>query len=154
MTLELLAGLGSAATPLILDVLASNWMMVLGIVAVLVLALFAWAEYEEDKDAAQLGADVGNRSRRAIGGAAGLTSGLVAGLLGGMYEAGMNFADLGAAVGDIFVQAPETIGGLLVAILGWANMTGIVRLSPLWFVGVALLIIGVGGIVGMRRGTA
>ncbi|KAB1193622.1 hypothetical protein GJR96_09280 [Haloferax sp. MBLA0076] len=137
----------------VVELLTSNWLLVLAGLAIVVLLIFAWAEYEEDKTASEVGAGVGDRSKRAIGGGVGFLSAVTVGVLGGLYEAGMSLGDLGAMLGDIFVNAPELISGIVVAIAGAAGISGAVQLSTIQFVGIAFVAIGIGGIVGLRRGT-
>ncbi|RDZ65330.1 hypothetical protein C5B90_02895 [Haloferax sp. Atlit-12N] len=137
----------------VLELLTSNWLAVLGGFAALVLIGFAWAEYEDEKTASEVGAGVGARSKRAIGGGVGFLSALTVGVLGGLYEAGMSLGDLGAALGDLFVNAPELISGIIVGVVGTAGLSGVVPLSTIQFVGIAIVALGIGGIVGLRRGT-
>ncbi|AFK18636.1 hypothetical protein E6P09_07620 [Haloferax mediterranei ATCC 33500] len=137
----------------VVEALASNWMVVLVGIAALVLVIFAWLEYEEDKTASEVGAGVGDRSKRAIGGGVGFLSALTVGVMGGLYEAGMSLGELGAELGDIFVNAPELISGIVVAGVGTIGLSGAIQISTIQFVGIAIVALGIGGIVGLRRGT-
>jgi hypothetical protein len=134
-----------------LEFILGNWMLVVigGVVLFFLAAVVL--EYDSERSASEVGRGVGDRSKRAIGGAAGATAGITVGILGGLYEAGMSFADVLDLFGDWFASSPETFSGLFVALLGWLNISGWLSWSGPAFLGLALVLLGIGAIAGMRR---
>jgi hypothetical protein len=127
-----------------IEFILSNWMMVLIGAVVLFLVAAIILEYDSQKTASDVGRDVGDRSKRAIGGAAGATAGLTVGVLGGLYEAGMSFADVFDLLGDWFLASPEGFVGLFIAFLG-------TFLSGPRFLGLALILLAIGILAARRR---
>jgi ABC-type phosphate transport system permease subunit len=130
--------------------LLANWvMLILGAFVVTIIA-FVVKEYEEDRDAQEVGRAVGDRTQRLVGGAAGLGAGVFTGILGGLYEAGMTFGDAFEIIGDILVSAPQMVSGLTIAGLGFAWIEGLIPLGSTWFLGLAMVIVGLGTLAAMQ----
>jgi len=125
------------------------WVLPTGILGLIVL-VWVWQEYEEEKSGADVGRDVGQKARIYTGGIAGFLATLTTGILGGLYEAGMSFGELGAVLGDIIVASPQLITGIGVAVLGWLTTSGTWTLSPLQYAGIAMVLLGGGAIIAMR----
>ncbi|WP_157969309.1 hypothetical protein [Haloplanus rubicundus] len=130
--------------------LLTNWLvLLLGAFAVTVIA-FIWQEYEEDREAQEVGRAVGSRTQRLVGGAAGIGAGIFTGILGGLYEAGLTFGDAFDIIGDILVSAPQMVSGLTVAGLGFAWLEGLIPLGSTWFLGLAMMLVGLGTLAAMQ----
>lgn len=130
--------------------LLTNWIVLLLGAFGLTLVLFAWQEYDEEREAQEVGRAVGSRTQRLVGGAAGLGAGIFTGILGGLYEAGLTFGDAFDVIGDILVSAPQMVSGLTVAGLGFAWLEGLVPLGSTWFLGLAMVVVGLGTLAAMQ----
>lgn len=130
--------------------LLTNWILLLAGAFGVTLIAFAWQEYEEDREAQEVGRAVGDRTQRLVGGAAGLGAGIFTGILGGLYEAGLTFGDAFDIIGDILVSAPQMVSGLTVAGLGFAWLEGLIPLGSTWFLGLAMVLVGLGTLAAMQ----
>jgi len=130
--------------------LLTNWMILIAAAFGVTILAWIYVEWEEDRDAQEVGRAVGDRTRRTVGGAAGLSAGILTGVLGGLYEAGMTFGDAFEVIGDMLVTAPQLFAGLSSIGLGWAWLQGWVPLDPVWYLGVAMIVVGLGALASMR----
>jgi len=130
--------------------LLTNWLILILVAFGVTIIAWVYSEWEEDRDAQEVGRAVGDRTRRTLGGAAGIGAGVFTGILGGLYEAGMTFGDAFEIIGDILVSAPQMVSGLTVAGLGWAWLEGLIPLGSTWFLGLAMLVVGLGTLAAMQ----
>lgn len=130
--------------------LLANWIFLLLGAFALTLIAFIWQEYDEEREAQEVGRAVGDRTRRTVGGIAGLGAGIFTGILGGLYEAGMTFGDAFEIIGDILVSAPQMVSGLTITGLGFAWTEGLIPLGSTWFLGLAMVVVGLGTLAAMQ----
>lgn len=117
------------------------WLLLGGFLAVL--TVWAMMENDEDRTAKEVGEAVSDRASRAVGGSLGAGLAVLIGLVGVVIEAGVQVADL-------WIEAPTTLGGVFATVLGWAGLAGIIQISPLQYIGVALVVLGIGVILTVR----
>lgn len=107
--------------------------------------LAAWTieEYAEDREPREVVAAVGDRAKRSVGGGSGFLAALVLGLAGAAAQAGLQSAEL-------VELAPKGIAGLVAVVLGWLPLEGILALTPVQYLGIALVVLGFGMLVSVR----
>jgi hypothetical protein len=128
----------------------TQWALIIGVLIALALLVMTLYELRERDDPAEAGRAVGERSRRAIGGAAGFTAMLSTGILGGLYEAGMSFGDFIELAGDIIVASPQFVGSLVVFAFSIVRMEGLINVTLGWYIGLSLIVIIGGAAIAMR----
>ena len=101
-------------------------------------------ERDETETAADTTRRVGSRASRAVGGLVGVLVAIAIGIGTVIVQTGMQLDELAMVTFDAIGANPEAFSGLFVGILGWLGMTGIVVMSPLQFLGIALVIVGLG----------
>jgi len=131
---------------------ADYWIAILLGVAVLMFGIWTFQARREAETAKDTGRLVGEKARRTTGGLAGFLSALTIGVVGGLYEAGVALGDVGELLGEIVANSPELVAGIVTGGLGLLGFTG--TITPIEYVGLALVVLGGGAIVAARQGAS
>lgn len=138
-----------------LDAVASavaNNMVLIGLtVIVATLAIWAARDVREEESFQDAARQTGDRARRYTGGLLGFLGILVYAILGTIYETGVSIADLVDLVVDLMWLAPGMFAGAGVTILAALGLEGVIPVSALGLVAVAVVLFGAAAMA-RRRG--
>lgn len=134
-----------------LGLLAQYWGHILAVSVTFIILFWAWDEREDEEEWAETTQKVSGRAKHATGGFFGVLSALLFGLSGVLYQTGMGLGDIGMGLADFITREPETASSIGVTLLGWLGLSGYAPVSGLQFVGVAILLIGIGLLIAARR---
>lgn len=121
------------------------------LVVLLVVGVWAWQERQETDSAKETTQRVGNRAKRATGGVFGVLGATLLALFGTAWQAGMEVQEVVIYIIDLAAANPEVSSGLGVAVLGKLAIDGNIALSGTRFIGIALLLLGLGLVFAARR---
>lgn len=125
---------------MVMDSLASNWKLLIGLLAVGLLVYWLLDEREDANDASDLIEGVGGRAESATGGVVGAFGSLVIVITSILLTVGRELLATTGDLGMLVEGVPVVIGHLLIGVLAWAGLTGAIQMDASTFGWVFILI--------------
>lgn len=129
-----------------------NFVTTLVVLAGLLVLAWSLQAFQNADSASEAGREVGDKVQRSVGGTIGFVSALIVGVVVGLYDAGMEFADVLGAIGDIVVSSPQSAMGVATAAVGSLGISGTIHITTWTYVGVAIVLLGTGIALANRKG--
>lgn len=121
--------------------MAGNAMLLLGLVLVGVLAYWYYDEVADADDRSDAILNVGERTDDALGGLFGVLGALFVAGVSISVTIGSQLAELVGMIGEVFAGVPMVGGHIITAVFGALGLSGVVGVSAVQFLFIALVLI-------------
>lgn len=125
-------------------------LIVLAVLILLAIGL-AWRDRDEGEELRETGRRTKDKASTLTGGILGGVTVILFGLFGALQQMGGAGFDAGIFALDVLGSNPEVSGGVIAAILGFLGLNNTIQISPFTYLGISMVIIGVGMLYAAKR---